>query len=399
MELKSRDVRRLALTASGLRRPRPKGPAGLGALRRVAGELGVLQIDSVNVFARAHYLPPWSRLGGYPRERLDALAYRDHELFEYWGHEASLLPVELHPLFRWRMARAAQGLGTWSGVARLAREQPEYISSVLAEVAASGPLTVADLVSAGDRPSGQWGWNWRAGKVALEWLFWTGAVTCSGRRNFTRLYDLPERVLPRAVLEAPTPSEAAAQRALVLRAARALGVATAGDLGDYYRIKAPEAHARVGELVTSGRLVEVAVAGWRSPGYLLPDTVVPGPVRASALLCPFDPLVWERSRVRRIFGFDYRVEIYVPAPRRVHGYYVLPFLLGEQLAARVDLKTDRAAGVLRVRAAWLEPSAAAEPTATALAAELRGVAGWLGCGSVDVEPCGDLATALGQAIG
>ncbi|HVB26522.1 MAG TPA: crosslink repair DNA glycosylase YcaQ family protein [Mycobacteriales bacterium] len=407
-------ARRLALTAQGFATTRPAplagttgspGPAGVshargaaGRLRRVLGRTGALQIDSVNVLARAHYLPAWSRLGAYPTEVLDGLAYRKRELFEYWGHEASLLPVELHPLLRWRMARAREAFETWGAPARLARERPGYIAEVLAEVRDRGPLSAAELVEAGARRTGDWGWNWHDGKIALEWLFWTGAVTTSGRRHFHRIYDLTERVIPRAILELPTPSQAAAQRALLLRAADSLGVATAGDLADYYRIKLPEARAGLAELVAAGELEEVRVAGWRHPAYVRPGLAVGRPVSVRALVSPFDPLIWERARTLRLFGFHYRIEIYVPAARRVHGYYVLPFLLGDSLVARVDLKADRQAGVLQVPAAYAE--AHAPPTvAEELAGELVAMAAWLELpGGVRVARRGDLAAALARAI-
>jgi uncharacterized protein YcaQ len=394
-------ARRLAVAAQGLHRRRPAS-VGEGRLRRLVEELSVLQLDSVNVVARAHYLPVFSRFGGYQRAGFDALAYRPvprrRVLFEYWGHEASLLPVALQPLFRWRMQRARERYATWGPVARLARERPDYIATVLAEVAARGPIGAGELERAGERRSGAWGWNWRDGKVALEWLFWIGEVTAADRPNFVRRYDLTERVLPADVLAAPTPDPVEAQRALLLLAARALGVATAGDLADYFRLPATEAADRVRELAAAGALEEVSVSGWRVPAYLLPGTGPPPPARGAALLCPFDPLVWDRRRLRRLFHFDYRVEIYVPAEQRRHGYYVFPFLLGDSLVARVDLKADRRAGALLVRGAWAEPEVEVARTAAALAAELTALAGWLGLGAVDVAAAGDLSSALAAAV-
>jgi uncharacterized protein YcaQ len=396
-QLSLAQARRIALAAQGLARPRVDAAvADRRHLRRMLRHTGLLQMDSVNVLARAHYLPGWSRLGHYPRELLDRMAYRHRELFEYWGHEASLLPVELHPLMRWRMRRAEEQFETWGGMARLARERPAYVSQVLDEVRERGPVTAGELAEEDRRRTGPW-WDWRDEKVALEFLFWTGRVAAAGRRGFERVYDLAERVIPEAVLSAPTPSEEEAHRRLLLVAARCHGVGTAGDLADYFRIRVPEARPRLAELVADGQLREVRVEGWRQPSYVLPDVAVPRRAEARALLAPFDPLVWERSRVERLFGVRYRIEIYVPAHRRTHGYYVLPFLLGDRIAARADLKADRQAGLLRVQAAHAEPGAPAE-TAAALAAELTAMAGWLGLGGVAVERRGDLARALAAQV-
>ncbi len=357
----------------------------------------MVQIDSVNVLVRSHYLPAFSRTGAYDRDLLDGATYRRRHLFEYWGHEASLLPVALHPLLRWRMARAAAGVGAWGRPTRLARDRPDYIAAVLAEVTARGPVGAGELEQEGSARGGPW-WGWRDSKVALEWLFWIGAVTTAGRRGFERLYDLPERVLPSAVLNAPTPPERDAQRELVRIAARACGVATETDLRDYFRMPVADCRARVAELVEAGELLPVTVAGWRQQAYLDPAARRPRRVEAAALLSPFDSLIWERSRTERLFGFRFRLEIYTPAARRVHGYYVLPFLLDEGLVARVDLKADRAASRLLVRASHLESSADAAVVAPALARELRRMAGWLGLRSLQVERQGELAPSLGRAL-
>ncbi len=386
------EARRVAVGAQGLGRPRPAGVPGPRQLRALVERLGVVQIDSVIVLARAHYLPAFSRLGPYDRADLDRLSARaPRRLFEYWGHEASLLPVRLQPHLRWRMDRAAHE--AWGGMRSVHREQPELLERVLEDVRARGPISARALAE-DERPrrSEPW-WGWSDVKRAVEFLFWSGAVTAARRRGFERLYDLPERVLPRAVIATPTPPLDAAQRELVRVAARACGVATERDLRDYFRLPVDEARARVGELTEAGELLPVAVEGWREPAYLHAAATVPRSATGAALLAPFDPLVWERSRVERLFGMRYRIEIYVPAPRRVHGYYVLPFLLGDRLVARVDLKADRRAGVLRVQAAHAEPHAPAE-TAEALRAELERMAGWLGLGGVAVARRGDLARAL-----
>jgi uncharacterized protein YcaQ len=386
----------VALAAQGFAEPRPQGPVDGWALRRVLDRVGLLQIDSVNVLARAHYLPLFSRLGPYPVELLERAAWRaPRRLFEYWGHEASLLPVALQPLLRWRMDRAAHE--AWGGVRRIQRDRPELVARVLEEVRARGPVAASDVL-AEERPrrTGPW-WDWSDVKRAFEWLFWSGQVTSARRRGFERLYDLPERVLPAAVVATPTPVTEDAQRELVRIAARALGVAAERDLRDYFRLPVAEARARIAELVEEGALLPVTVAGDRAPAYLHPAARVPRRVDARALVGPFDSLVWERARAERLFGFRYRIEIYVPAPKRVHGYYVLPFLLGDRLVARVDLKAHRAAGVLRVQAAWAEEHAPPE-TAGELAEELEEMAGWLGLDGVRVERRGDLAPALAAAL-
>jgi hypothetical protein len=390
-------ARRLAIVAQGLNAPRPLVTPDRRHLRRVLRHTSLLQIDSVNVLARAHYLPSFSRLGPYPTTLLDRMVYRDRELFEYWGHEASLLPIDLHPLLRWRMKRAEAGLGTWQGVSRIARERPEYVEEIYAEVRDRGPISAGELARDEIRTKDDWGWNWTDSKTALEYLFWTGRITAANRRNFERHYDIAERVIPRAVLERPTPTEEQAHRELLLVAAQAHGVGTLGDLADYFRINIPLARPRLAELVEAGALEQVVVRGWSQPAYLLPGTILPRRVAARALLVPFDPLVFERDRTERIFGFRYRVEIYVPPPKRVYGYYVLPFLLGDSLVARVDLKADRDIGVLRVQAAWAEPAAPPE-TADELAAELRAMAGWLGLDDVIAMPHGDLSAALATAL-
>lgn len=357
--------------------------------------LGVLQIDSVNVVARSHYLPAFSRLGPYPRERLDAAAWGPKPwLFEYWGHMASLLPVTLQPLLRWRMARARAG-DLWSGLAVFGRERADFIEAVLRRIEREGPLTGGDFAD-GPRVAG-W-WNWSDGKRALEWLFWVGLITTRTRRGFERVYDLTERVLPSAVLDTPTPSEPEAHRALLAIAARALGVATAGDLRDYFRMPVHGLKERLAELVESGDLRPVAVEGWRQAAFLASETNRPRAVSAAALLSPFDNLIWSRERTERLFGARIRLEIYTPAHRREHGYYVLPFLLDDALVARVDLKSDRAASVLRVQAAHREADTDPVLASAALAGSLRQMARWLGLEGVEVVKRGDLAPPLAQAL-
>ena len=390
-------ARRIALAAQGFADPRPAGAVDGRQLRRMTARLAVLQIDSVNVLSRAHYLPAFSRLGPYPRQALDDLAGRRRELFEYWAHEASLLPVRLHPHLRWRMAAAEEH--AWGSMVRIQRERPGYVSEVLEQVREAGPLKASDLAEPRpDRPGSMW--NWHAGKVALEWLFYTGVITTRGRTaGFERVYDLTERVLPAAVLQTPTPEPADAVRELVRTASRALGVATERDLRDYFRLRPPAARAAITELVDAGELLPVEVAGWGAPAWLHPQARRPRWVRARALVSPFDSLVWERPRVARIFGFRYRLEIYTPAAQRVHGYYVLPFLLGDRLVARVDLKADRQAGVLRVQAAFAEDGMDRTDVAVPLAEELALMAGWVQLDAVVVGERGDLAAELAAAVG
>ena len=392
-------ARRIALAAQGFTEPRPKGRIDARHLRRTIDRIGVLQIDSVNVLVRSYELPLFSRLGRYPRPLLTDLVERRRELFEYWAHEASFAPVELHPLLRWRMEAAAGH--AWGMVVRLQRDLPDYVAKVYAEVSERGPISAAELVDGGEK-SGPW-WGWSKGKAALEWLFWAGDITSAGRGpNFERRYDLPERVLPRAVLDAPTPSVEDAHRELLLRAARHHGLGTARDLADYFRIKVPVARPRLHELVEAGALIPVRVGDWREVAYLHPEARRPRRVDARALLSPFDSLVWERSRAERLFGTKIRIELYTPAHKRVHGYYVLPFLLGESIVARVDLKADRKQKRLLVQSAWLDDSYEGDPgpddVCAELAAELDLMASWLDLESIQVARRGDLAAALRRAV-
>jgi uncharacterized protein YcaQ len=289
------------------------------------------------------------------------------------------------------MERAADD--AWGGMRRIQRERPDLVSRVLEDIRAQGPIAASRIADEErPKPAGPW-WDWSDVKRAVEFLFWSGQVTSARRRGFERLYDVPERVLPAEVLATPTPPIEDAQRELVRTAASALGVATERDLRDYFRLPVAEARARVAELAEAGELLPVAVEGWREPAYLHAGARIPRSASAAALVGPFDPLIWERPRVERLFGMRYRIEIYVPAPKRVHGYYVLPFLLGDTLVARVDLKADRQAGVLRVQAAHAEPGAPGH-TADALRAELETMAGWLDLDGVAIEPVGDLAGRL-----
>ena len=389
-------ARRIALAAQGFAEPRPSAGIGTRQLRRLTERLAVVQIDSVNVLSRSHYLPAFSRLGNYPRAALDDLTARRHAVFEYWAHEASFLPVRLQPYLRWRMTAAEQH--AWGNMVRLQRERPGFVAEVLERVRTEGPLKAGDLLEGKRERSGEM-WDWHAGKVALEWLFFTGEVTATHRTtSFEKVYDLTARVLPAAVLQTPTPDPADAVRELVRVASRALGVATERDLRDYFRLKPAAARTAIDELADAGELLPVEVPDWGAPAWLDPDARRPRWIRARALLSPFDSLVWERPRVERIFGFRYRLEIYTPAAKRVHGYYVLPFLLGDQLVARADLKADRQAGVLRVQAVHGEHGIHPPLVADALADELRLMADWLELDDVAVSGAGDLAADLVRAL-
>jgi len=392
------EARRVALAAQGfvpskkaLKRPDRRH------VDQVLDKIGLIQIDSVNVLERSHYLPLFSRLGPYAKRLLDNAAYcprARRRVFEYWGHEASLLPVACQPLLRWRMARAERGEGLYHEIARFAADNRDKVEQVFAQVRDAGPSGVSDL-SGEEKRKGPW-WGWHDTKIALEWLFWTGRLTTAGRRNFERIYDVPERVLPDAVLGTPTPNEADAQRELIRIAARAMGVATETDLRDYFRMGVKDTRARIEELVEDGALLPAGVENWTHPAFLDRDAVVPSRVRSRALLSPFDSLVWDRARAERLFGFRYRLEIYTPADKRQFGYYVLPFLFGDRPVARVDLKADRKARVLRVLATHGERGIKRDRVAAALGGELTSMASWLGLDGIALSSRGDLADELSR---
>ncbi|ARS29386.1 winged helix-turn-helix domain-containing protein [Sphingomonas sp. KC8] len=377
------EARRIALAAQGFGARLPEKPTR-AHLCRSLDRLGLFQIDSVNVLARAHYLPAFSRLGGYDRTLLELDAWgakQQRRMFEYWAHEASLLPLDLHPLLRWRMARAERGEIGYPALKRFATERRPEAQAVLDRIIAEGPMTAADFEN-GSSKSG-W-WEWSHTKHALEWLFWSGQITTATRRSsFARVYDLPERVLPKAVLDLATPDAASAQRTLIERSARALGVATVADLRDYFRLKPEEADHAITALAEAAILIPVRVEGWSQKAWMHRDARLPRRVNGAALLAPFDPLIWERSRTERLFGFRYRLEIYAPQDKRTHGYYVLPFLMNEALVARVDLKADRQTGVLLAHRITLEPDAPADALER-LMIELDRMARWLGLDAVQV---------------
>ena len=393
-DLSAAEARRIALAAQGFARPRPTGRIDARHFRRVVDTVGLIQIDSVNVLARAHYLPFFSRLGAYDTAALERYAWGSSHLFEYWGHEASLIPVERYGLFRHRRegaSRRSSRFGEW-----LSGHQ-EIAQRILSAIAEQGAVAHGD-VHDGERTSG-W-WNWSETKVALEALFATGQLTVADRRNFARLYDLPERVLPAAVLEGPHPDADDAERELLRLATEHHGIGTVADLADYYRVPLTAAKRCLEELADAGFVERVRVEGWTQPAYLAPGARIPRKISARALLSPFDPVVWRRERAERLFDFRYRIEIYTPAARRQYGYYVLPFLMDDTIPARVDLKADRQARVLRVQAAHLEPGfeATSAAVADALAAELGEVARWLGLDVLTVEERGTLASDLARSV-
>jgi len=387
-------ARRITLAAQGFGDRRHAAPT-LRTFSRTLARTGVLQIDSVNVLQRAHYMPLFSRMGPYDTGLLARASQQaPRRMVEYWAHVAAFMPVELWPYMGHRMRHYRERGHEWT----IMRHNPKLVDALLAEVRERGASTPRDLDDGLPRAKTHWGWNWSDTKKALEYLFFTGELAIAGRNAaFERLYDLPERVIPAHVLAQPAPTDAEAHIELVRRAAISHGIATEACLRDYYRMHHDHSRPAVAALVEAGELVPAAVEGWSRPAYLHRDARLPRRIDARALLSPFDPVVWERERTERLFGFHYRIEIYVPEHKRRHGYYVLPFLLGDRLVARVDLKADRKAGILVVRSAHAEGQAPAE-TAPALAAELRALAGWLGLEDIRVERRGGLASALRAAV-
>ncbi|TWP50360.1 winged helix-turn-helix domain-containing protein [Lentzea tibetensis] len=390
----------MALGAQGFADPRPSTPPGRRHLQRVLSRVQLLQLDSVNVAVRAHYMPVFSRLGGYAPSLVDEAAWshstrKPRLLVESWAHEASLVPIEDWPLLR----SGAKKPGWWQGYQQIADGEPGLVEDLLAAVKELGPIGAGALERAllgeGPRARGPW-WDRSEVKRLCEWMFGTGVLTTGTRKGFERLYDLTERVIPPDVLSRSVSPEDGA-RALVSRAAVALGVATEPDLRDYYRLDPRRSQQAVASLVDEGVLEPVAVTGWTAPAYRHVSARVPRRVLGRALLCPFDPLIWERARTERIFGFRYRIEIYVPEPKRVHGYYVFPFLLDGSLVARVDLKADRARSALLVQSAFAEPGVDHARVAAELAAELREMATWLELEEVIINPKGDLYPTLVKA--
>jgi uncharacterized protein YcaQ len=397
-DLSLSEVRRIALAAQGFDRPRPKGVKDRHIAETIR-RMGLVQIDYVNVLVPAHYQVLFSRLGPYVRARFDDLVYRRREFTEQWAHEASILPMASWPLLRYRMA--THRVRPW-GFEKIMAKHPDYVAWVLDEVRSRGPLTADDLVAPHGVPRRlpkAWkAWHGSVARAMLEAHFGRGLLAIADRQpNFARAYDLAERIVP-AEHHGRQVDHEEAERELLRQAARAHGLGTVRDLADYFRMSPRDAKPRLAELVAAGELREVRVEGWRETAYLHTEAQMPRRVEAASLLSPFDPVVWFRDRAARLFGFDYRIEIFVPQPKRRWGYYVLPFLLGDRLVARVDLKADRAGRRLQVLAAYVEEHAKPPAVVEALATELRTMAGWLNLDTIAVERRGDLARPLAAAI-
>jgi uncharacterized protein YcaQ len=393
--LSAAQARKVVLRAQGFGGDRT-APVTRRSVGRVVDRLAIFQIDSVNVLTRAHYMPLYSRLGPYDVDVLHQAAYSSSRtLVEYWAHEAALVDVDLWPAFDFKMR---SGDGMWGSMRSITTEQPDLVQSVLDQIREAGPLTSRQLQAVYQREREHWGWNWSEAKRAAEYLFFTGQLTAHSRNSaFERVYDLPERVLPPSVVHAPRPEPDHAHRVLIERAARALGIATPLCLRDYFRLRPAPARQAIADLIEAGTLVPVQVEGWGEPALMHREATVPRAVEARALVSPFDPLIFQRDRAQRLFDFRYRIEIYVPAAKREFGYYVLPFLLGDRLVARVDLKADRAASALIVHGAWRE-SHAPDHTAQELAHELQVMASWLGLAKITAPSQGDLAGELTRAL-
>jgi uncharacterized protein len=396
--IRKAEARRIALTAQGFGVPKLERSVTMRDVQAVTNRLAQFQIDSINVVTRAQFMPLFSRLGPYDPGLVERAAYRSpRRLFEYWGHAASLIDISLQPLLRFRMQPGFRDI--WTGVERVARENADLIPFIREEVAARGPISARELEIAEQRDRSNWGWNWSRVKTILEWLFYVGEVTSAYRNaQFERVYDLPERVIPRSVLALPTPTPQESVTGLIRRAARALGIASESCLRDYFRTRLDMTREAIATLVEDGDLIPVAVEGSGSrTWYLWHEVRVPRGISTRALLSPFDSMIFERARLERLFDFSYRIEIYVPGPKRIHGYYVYPFLLDDNFVARVDLKADRTRGVLRVNAAWIEYGYDPFDVANELASELKIMAEWLGLQAVQILPRGDLAPALAGA--
>jgi len=371
------DARALALAAQGFDTARPKTKATQRHVDALISRLGVIQIDSVNVLVRSQELPLFSRLGNHNRNAIPK-ATEQQKIFEYWGHEAAHLPVEIHPLFRWKMEAARLGKAKNWGLTSFYEENKAFVKRTLKHVEKIGPTTSRELATRTEK-KGTW-WDWDEAKVALEYLFLTGQLMSRGRgTDFARIYDTPERVLPEDVLNAPTPSEHDARKQLLVRSAIAQGVATASDLADYYRQKLATVKPLIAELVEEGELRVVAVDGWKEKAFVHRNAKLPKQLHATALLSPFDSLVWCRPRNERLFHFHYRIEIYTPKEKRKFGYYVLPFMMNGEMVGRVDLKADRANSKLLVHSVHTEKGIKRSEINDALNNELRTMASWLDC--------------------
>jgi len=373
------DARALALAAQGFDTPRPASKATQRHVNSLISRLGVIQIDSVNVLVRSQELPLFSRLGNHDRNAIPK-ATESQKIFEYWGHEAAHLPVEIHPLFRWKMEAARLGKARHWGLTSFYDDNKAFVKRMLKHVETNGPTTARELSTRTEKRGADkksW-WDWDESKTALEYLFLTGQLMSRGRgTDFARIYDMPERVLPQRVFDAPTPTEHSARKQLLVRSAIAQGVATATDLADYYRQKPAAVKPLIAELLEEGELRAVAVDGWTEKAFVHRSAKLPKQLHATALLSPFDSLVWCRPRNERLFDFHYRIEIYTPKEKRKFGYYVLPFMMNGQMVGRVDLKADRANSKLLVHSVHAEKGVKRSNISDALNTELRTMALWL----------------------
>jgi uncharacterized protein YcaQ len=373
------DARALALAAQGFDAPRPANKAAQRHVNSLIGRLGVIQIDSVNVLVRSQELPLFSRLGNHDRNAIPK-ATESKKIFEYWGHEAAHLPVEIHPLFRWKMEAARLGKARHWGLTSFYDDNMAFVKRMLKHVETNGPTTARELSTRTEKRGADkktW-WDWDESKTALEYLFLTGQLMSRGRgTDFARIYDTPERVLPPNILSAPTPNEHDARKQLLVRSAIAQGVATAGDLADYYRQKPAAVKPLIAELLEEGELCAVSVDGWAENAFVHRSTKLPKQLHATALLSPFDSLVWCRPRNERLFNFHYRIEIYTPKEKRKFGYYVLPFMMNGQMVGRVDLKADRVNSKLLVHSVHTEKGIKGSTISDALDNELCAMASWL----------------------
>ena len=392
--LDNSEARRIALAAQGFGQPKTDEASGWTAQNKELKRLHLLQIDSVNVLTRSHYLPLFSRLGNYDRTALDkrTLAYKTRSHFECWAHEASLVRMELHPLMRWRMNRARKGDGIYKSMRDFAITEKAYLKNVIEFVRSHGPTAQSDLPDKSKGEGGWWGWS--KGKLALETLFAQGLLTTAKRESFERFYDLPERVIPAEILNLQTPNEREAILQLIDLSGQALGIGTAFDLRDYFRLPVEDAKQATDDAVAAGILKPTTVEGWKAQAYLHRSAKIPRSINAHALVTPFDPICWDRDRTERLFNFHYRIELYTPQSKRKFGYYVLPFLLGEGFAGRVCLKADRDTGTLRANAIHFEDHLDQTETAIALAAELKRLAVWLKLPDIEIRKSGNLASAL-----
>lgn len=388
------EARRIALHAQGFQGQSRDTKVAWPRLARTVEPLHLLQIDSVNVLVRSHYLPLYARVGAYDRASLDKRCFdnKHRHFFECWAHEASLVPLDLHPLMRWRMARARNGDGIYTHMDRFGREEKTYLKSTLAFISKNGPTRTSEIPGGGKSAGGWWGWS--KGKLALETLFDQGLITAATRQGFERIYDIPERVIPAGILARPTPSETEAQHMLVGKASEALGIATDQDLRDYFRLSPAAFKISLASALEAGLLLPVKVEGWKPQAYLHRDAKLPKQAGATTLLSPFDPLVWNRDRAERLFNFHYRIELYTPEAKRKFGYYVLPFLHGESLAGRLCLKADRQSSTLRVNTAHHETGVSPGELRQPLLEELHRMANWLGLNNVSIAHKGNLAQTL-----